>query len=42
MDPLQRAEQWRELITAWQTSGLSGQVFCQQQQLTYHQFVYWR
>ncbi|WP_417903680.1 IS66 family insertion sequence element accessory protein TnpA [Brenneria corticis] len=29
-------------MTVWQASGLSGQVFCQQQQLTYHQFVYWR
>ncbi len=38
----QRADYWREQITTWQASGLSGQVFCQQQQLTYHQFVYWR
>ncbi|MEA9391313.1 IS66 family insertion sequence element accessory protein TnpB [Acerihabitans sp. TG2] len=42
MKSQQRAEHWREQITAWQASGLSGQVFCQQQQLTYHQFVYWR
>lgn len=38
----QRADYWHEHITAWQASGLSGQVFCQQHQLTYHQFVYWR
>jgi hypothetical protein len=38
----QRADYWREQITTWQASGLSGQVFCQQHQLTYHQFVYWR
>ena len=42
MTSQQRADYWREQITTWQTSGLSGQVFCQQQQLTYHQFVYWR
>lgn len=42
MKSQQRADYWREQITLWQTSGLSGQVFCQQHQLTYHQFVYWR
>lgn len=42
MTSQQRADYWREQITTWQASGLSGQVFCQQQQLTYHQFVYWR
>ena len=42
MKSQQRADFWREQITLWQASGLSGQVFCQQHQLTYHQFVYWR
>lgn len=42
MKSQQRADYWREQITLWQASGLSGQIFCQQHQLTYHQFVYWR
>ena len=42
MKSQQRTDYWREHITAWQASGLSGQAFCQQHQLTYHQFVYWR
>ena len=42
MKSQQRADYWREQITTWQASGLSGQIFCQQHQLTYHQFVYWR
>ena len=42
MKSQQRADYWREHITAWQASGLSGQLFCQQKKLTYHQFVYWR
>ncbi len=29
-------------MTAWETSGLSQAEFCQQQQLVYGTFVYWR
>ena len=38
----QRRAFWSEKVAAWQASGLSGQAFCQQHQLTYHQFSYWR
>jgi hypothetical protein len=42
MKSQQRGDYWRQHMTAWQTSCLSGQRFCQQQQLNYRQFVYWR
>lgn len=38
----QRRAFWSEKVAAWQVSGLSGQAFCQQHELTYHQFGYWR
>ena len=31
-----------ELITLWESSGLSQKKFCEQQGLNYRQFVYWR
>ena len=33
---------WREQIDAWQASGESQQAFCQQHELSYHRFLYWR
>ena len=42
MTTQERADFWHEHITAWQASGLSGQAFCQQHHLAYHQFIYWR
>ena len=33
---------WREQIEAWQASGESQQAFCQQHELSYHRFTYWR
>jgi ribosomal protein L32E len=33
---------WREQIDAWQASGESQQAFCQQHELSYHRFTYWR
>ncbi len=33
---------WLQHMTAWETSGLSQADFCQQQQLVYGTFVYWR
>ena len=33
---------WREQIEAWRTSGESQQAFCQQHDLSYHRFTYWR
>jgi hypothetical protein len=37
-----RQDQWQDRITAWQQSGLSQAAFCQANQLSYHQFIYWR
>ena len=33
---------WREQIEAWRVSGKSQQAFCQQHDLIYHRFTYWR
>lgn len=33
---------WQALIKQWQASGLSGSQFCIQQDLVYHQFMYWK
>lgn len=33
---------WREQIETWKESGLSGARFCQDHDLIYHRFVYWR
>lgn len=33
---------WSERIVAWQKSGLSQVAYCQQHQLTYGTFIYWR
>ena len=33
---------WREVVMAWQTSGLSISQFCRQQQLSDHQLYYYR
>ncbi|MCP4487025.1 MAG: hypothetical protein GY820_06860 [Gammaproteobacteria bacterium] len=33
---------WLQHVTAWESSGLSQTEFCQQQQLVYGTFVYWR
>ncbi len=42
MTTQERADFWRQQITAWLDSGLSGHAFCKQQALVYHQFAYWR
>ena len=34
--------QWQAIIEQWQASGVSAKTFCQQQQVTYHNFLYWR
>jgi hypothetical protein len=33
---------WQHHIDTWQASGLSGPAFCQQYDLVYHRFSYWR
>lgn len=42
MTNLERTHFWQKQIATWQASGLSGQRFCKQNNLSYHQFVYWR
>ena len=38
----QRAHYWQQQLDDWLDSGLSGTAFCKQNELTYHQFTYWR
>lgn len=33
---------WSDKITAWKNSGLPQKKYCEQEQLTYTTFVYWR
>lgn len=33
---------WRQHINHWQASTLSAAHYCQQHQVTYHCFIYWR
>ena len=42
MTTQERAHFWHEQITLWRSSGLSGQAYCKQQDIAYHQFIYWR
>lgn len=42
MTPTERTRIWQQHITDWQISGVSGNAYCKQQALVYHQFVYWR
>ena len=37
-----RQAYWVEQNTQWESSGLAQQKFCEQQGLTYRQFIYWR
>ncbi len=40
--PEQKYQLWAQRIADWHTSGLSQQIYCDQKQLTYSTFVYWR
>ena len=42
MTPEERTQFWQQQISTWQVSSLSGQAFCRENNLFYHQFVYWR
>jgi hypothetical protein len=42
MTPAERGRTSQRHITDWQVSGVSGSLYCKQQSLIYHQFVYWR
>ncbi len=39
MTTQERAHFWHEQIKIWRSSGLSGQAFCNQNDLAYHQFA---
>ena len=36
------AKYWQKQVALWQQSGLSCAQFCQQHELIYHRFIYWR
>ena len=36
------AAYWKEHVEAWKCSGVSQNKFCQEHDLSYHRFVYWR
>jgi len=40
--PEDKRRLWTARIAAWESSGLSQQKYCDQAQLTYSRFVYWR
>lgn len=42
MTPTEKVHFWRQQMNDWEATGLSGNAFCKQQSLIYHQFVYWR
>ncbi len=33
---------WQDKISAWEGSGLTQKLFCEQHKLDYHRFGYWR
>ena len=37
-----KQQRWSDRIAAWKASGLSQRQYCDQHQLTYSTFVYWR
>jgi hypothetical protein len=37
-----KLDQWKELITEWQESGQTREVFCQERDLKISTFAYWR
>jgi hypothetical protein len=40
--PSQRANAWHEHINNWQASGLTQKAYCEQANVSYVQFGYWR
>ena len=42
MTPTEKVHFWQQQMNDWEATGLSGNAFCKQQSLIYHQFVYWR
>lgn len=42
MTPTEKVYFWQQQINDWEVTGLSGNAFCKQPSLIYHQFIYWR
>ena len=42
MTSTEKVHFWQQQINDWEVTDLSGNAFCKQQSLIYHQFVYWR
>lgn len=42
MTPTEKLHFWQQQMNDWEATGLSGNAFCKQQSLIYHQFIYWR
>lgn len=38
----ERQQYWQQQMEIYEASGLSGRQYCEQTQLTYHCFIYWR
>lgn len=38
----ERQQYWQQQMETYEASGLSGRQYCEQTQLTYHCFIYWR
>ena len=38
----ERRAYWQYHLQHWENSGLSGAQYCEQEQITYHCFIYWR
>ncbi len=42
MSEQRTSSDWFELIAAWKDSGMSGAVWCRENRVVYHCFLYWR
>lgn len=42
MTSTEKVHFWQQQIHDWEATDLSGNAFCKQQSLIYHQFIYWR
>jgi hypothetical protein len=42
MTATEKVHFWQQQMNDWEATGLSGNAYCKQQSLIYHQFVYWR
>lgn len=42
MTSINKEQFWQNHISAWQSSGLSQAQYCQQHEIKFHNFAYWR